>query len=196
MARKPRKALGSVLAEANAVAPKEKTKRKRRDKSVGWPCTAEQIQEERDTKGFSWRQVAANLGLDNPGQARKAYEELTGRHHSESNPVTNRAPKGSMTRGGRKVENPHWNDDSDQEAIIETLETCNVITVSRSRYGCTFEEDVIVHTVQNLFFDGKEEDGPLGVNLVQVPPDASRTKNVGRGWPVRSFRVADIIAVR
>lgn len=198
MARKgkTKKDLGSVLAEANAAPVKEKPKRKRRKASEGWPCTAEQITQERDVNGYSWRQVAANLGLENPGQARKAYTELTGRHHSESNPVTNRAPKGSMTRGGRKVHNPKWNDDSDQDEIIEML-TDATITVERSPYGCKIIEDVQVYRVDRLYYEGKDEDGPLAVCLTQQPPDGDGDARKGaRGYPVRSFRVADIVAVR
>lgn len=192
MARKPRKALGTVLAEANAVAPAEKPKRKRRASTEAWPCTAEQIKEERDLKGYSWRQVAKNLGLDNPGQARKAYTELTGIHHSDSNPVTNRAPKGSMTRGGRAVTNPKWDDESDQDEILERLEDAT-ITVRRERYGFTFDEDVIVFRVVEIFYDGKDETGPLAVTVAQQVGERPKSR---RGVPVRTFRVSDIVAVR
>lgn len=46
--------------------------------------TAEDIKRERDELGQSWRQVANNLDLANPGQARKAYTELTGVDYRDS----------------------------------------------------------------------------------------------------------------
>lgn len=191
MARKPKKDLGSVLAEANSAEPIEKPKRTRRKADAGWPCTAEQLIEERDKKGLSWRQVAINLDLGNPGAARSAYSELTGKHHSESGAVKQRAKKGTMTRGGKKVSNPNWNDDSDQDEIIERLTDASIV-VRRTIYGMTHEEEVWVWRVRKLFFDGKEEDGPLCVELTQGHPG----EKSGRGLPTRSFRVADIVSVR
>jgi type II secretory pathway pseudopilin PulG len=101
----------------------EEVKRKRRSKSEGWPCTAEQITAERDTKGLSWKQVAVNLGLPNPGAARSAYTELTGRPHSDAAPVRQRAARSTTSVNGvrHKRNLVEWNDDTDQDEMIEAL---------------------------------------------------------------------------
>lgn len=89
-----------------ARAPKELT------------ITEADIVRERDERGLSWKQVAINLGLGNPGAARRAYAELTGRPHDSSQPLLARAPKGS---GARKTLTPLWDDDSDQDEIEAKL---------------------------------------------------------------------------
>jgi hypothetical protein len=164
-----------------------------------WPCTAEEIVAERDGAERSWAQVAVNLGLGSPGQARKAYTELTGRPHYESQAKVKRQ---RSTTGGvaRKVDSPGWNDDTDQGAIEERLngtwveEAGNVpahwtgsdIVVSRSSYlaGHTFDEEVAVKYVTEFSY-GKNGDQPLQVTIIDRYSGAHRC-----------FRVADITEVR
>jgi hypothetical protein len=185
--------LGAVLAEANSAAQVEKPKRKRRPASEPYTFTAEAIIEQRDTKGLSWRQVALNLELPGPSSARIAYGKLTGRSHTESNPVVNRAPKGSMTKGGKRVVELNWDDDTDQDEIIERLEN-SFITVRREYRGIDCSEDVHVKRVLRLSYDGKDHDGQLCVTVVQLV-ESDRRKVYVPG-PTRTFAVADIANVR
>lgn len=181
------------IAEAVADA-KKNGKRKRGE----WPCTAEDIIAERDHKGQSWKQVAINLDLGSPGQARKAYSELTGVPHDQSQPLVHRT---RSTGAGRKKNHPQWDDDSDQDAITDALNgpwieakgsgkdyvpahwRGSVITVSRTVGNGTFDEEVVVKYVTEFTF-GKEGDQPLQVWLVQD------------NGASRCFRVADITEVR
>lgn len=181
-----------------------KAKAKRRSTKDGWPCTAEDLTRERDERGLSWKQVAVNLNLGSPGQARKAYTELTGKPHNESNPIVNRAPRGSGT-GTAKLLTPLWDDDSDQDEIIDKIQgpwvdpvgepgqknytpghyRGSVITIRRpSLYGGpTYEETMRVNRLEKFVFDGKDEDGPLVMHM-----------HTDTGW--RCFRVTDVVAVR
>lgn len=178
----------------------EKPKRTRRPKGT-WPCTAEDVVRERDTKGLSWRQVATNLGLGSPGQARSAYTELTGRPHHESQPIVKRAPKGTV---GRVVDSPGWDDESDQDAIQDRLNgewveasgegqnyspahwSGSSIVVQHRVAGSdfTFDEEVDVAYVVEFSF-GKEGDQPLQVSVIE---------KTSRGF--RTFFVASIMEVR
>lgn len=198
--KKERVSVGEVLAKANAAKPIEKPKRTRRKASEGWPCTAEQIIEQRDKLGLSWKQVSLNLGLGNPGAARKAYSELVGRHHSESGAVKKRAPRGSMTAGGKVLEHLQWNDETDQDEILAKVVPGSHLVIRREFRGIQIEESVEVYSVEKLAWDGKEEDGPLVIYLKQFPncdrADRGRTRDIQRTAASRIFRVSDIVSVR
>lgn len=175
-----------------------KTRRKRGE----YTCTKEDIERERDERGLSWKQVAVNLGLGSPGAARKAYSDLTGRPHNTSNPVVNRAPRGSGSSTVALL-TPLWDDDSDQDEIIEKVQgewipesgsgktyvpghfRGSTITVRRkSLYTQNeYEETLRVSRIDKFAYDGKNEDGPLVVHLVG-----------DTGF--RCFKVTDIVAVR
>lgn len=122
------------------------------------PCTAEDVVRERDEKGLSWAQVAANLGLGNPSAARKAYTLLTGKPHSSSNPIINRSSGGGW-KGRKATHSPLWDDDSDQDEIIEMV-TGRVIFVVRDYKGTKWEEEMFVDRVAAFSF-GKDGDQPL-----------------------------------
>lgn len=174
----------------------------RRSKNQPWPCTAEDLIRERDEKGLSWKQVSTNLDLGNPSAARRAYTELTGRHHSDSQPIVKRAPKGHNNTG-RKMFQPMWNDDSDQAEIEIKLNGSWVeakgepgtknyrpghwsgsrMTVRRSLAGREWDEEVFVSWV-SAFTYGPEGDQPLQITIVDRDNGASRT-----------FRAESIISV-
>ena len=161
-------------------------------------CTAEDIVRERDERGLSWAQVARNLDLGSPGQARKAYTVLTGRPHTDSIMQGHRAPRGSGVRS-TKTFAVQWDDDSDQDAIIERLQGAwieesgdpgsksytpghwsgSYITVQR-KYGI---EEVRIRRVIGFTF-GPKEDKPL---TVEVKSDQGA---------YRAFYVQDIKEVR
>lgn len=183
------------IDKATEEAATDNGKRSRGDHV--WPCTAEEIVAERDGAGRSWRQVAINLGLGSPGQARKAYSALTGRPHYESEAIVKRQ---RGTSAGRKVDSPGWNDESDQGEIEDRLNgtwveqagnvpahwTGSVITVAHESYlkGHTYEEEVEVKYVTSFSF-GKAGDQPLQVNIIDKYTGAARC-----------FRVASITEVR
>lgn len=163
------KAEAKAKAQAEAKVAEELAKSQRRAaRKEGWPCTAEQIIHERDSRGLSWRQVATNLNLGSPGQARKAYTELTGKPHYESQMTGKRASRGSV---GRKVDSPNWNDDSDQDEIIERLQgkwheptkdtkghfDGSIITVACDYKGLQWEEEIQVARVDSFKFEGPDE---------------------------------------
>ena len=163
------RAEAKAKAQAEAKVAEELAKSERRAaRKEGWPCTAEEIKHERDSRGLSWRQVATNLNLGSPGQARKAYTELTGTPHYESQMTGKRASKGSV---GRKVDSPNWNDDSDQDEIIERLQgkwneptkdtkghfDGSVITVAMDLRGMQWEEEIPVARVMGFKFEGPDE---------------------------------------
>ena len=200
--KKEAKRAEDFIAEATeaALTAEPKPKRTRRKKGE-WPCTAEDVVRERDQRGLSWAQVAANLGLGGPGQARTAYAELTGRNHQDSQPLIKRAPKGTARR---KVNAPEWDDDSDQEAIEASLngawleESGSGATYQPARWSgsaiqvrhqmrgseFTWDEDVLVKRVEGFTF-GANGDQPLQVTLVEKVSGAFRT-----------FFVASILEVR
>jgi len=101
--------------------------------------TAAKIEEARRS-GLSWKAVGETLGIGSPSATRKAYTELTGRHHNDIEGVAQvqrqpRAPRGSggttaddagkpavaPVRKHRPKLDPEWNAESDQDAIIEAL---------------------------------------------------------------------------
>lgn len=169
----------------------------RRRRNEPWPCTAEQIEHERDTRGLSWAQVANNLGLGNPGAARKAYAELTGRPHNSSQPVVTRAPKGAATK---RTVTPLWDDDSDQEEIEAALNgpwveasgegkdyrpahwSGSAIKVRRRLGEMEWEEQLRVSRTDSFTY------GPEGDQELQVTVFAEE-------GGARTFRVKDFLAV-
>ncbi len=163
--------------------------------------TAEDIVRERDQRGLSWAQVAANLDLSSPGAARKAYTDLTGRPHTDSQMQGRRAARGTGVRvSGRKTFAVEWHDDSDQDEIINRLQgpwveeqgepgsksyspghwSGSTITVQR-KYGV---EEVRVGQVL-AFTYGPKEDLPLTVEIRD-----------GSNRCFRAFYVKDIKEVR
>lgn len=199
-ARQKQRIKKEKVAKAQAAAKVEEAVeevKSKRTRSKELTCTAEDIIRERDERGLSWRQVATNLDLGSPGAARAAYTKLTGIPHNESQPKVNRAPRGSST-ATRKVQAPGWNDETDQDEIIERLQgpwiestkkdepghyRGSVILVRRNTYGHAYEEEVRIERVIKFAFDGKDEDGPLLVH-------------VWTGQAHRCFRVAEIAQVR
>lgn len=90
-----RKASSAATAKpATPAAPVAAPKGAPRGSKV-WPCTKEEIETVRDGEGLSWRDVGVKLNIGSPGQARKAYTELTGRDHSTSVMTGRRAPNGA-----------------------------------------------------------------------------------------------------
>lgn len=161
--------------------------------------TAEDIVRERDQRGLSWAQVAANLDLSSPGAARKAYTDLTGRPHTDSQMQGRRAARGTGARvSGRKTFAVEWGDDSDQDEIETRLNgvwveesgdgksyqpghwSGSTITVQR-KYGI---EEVRVGQVQAFTF-GPKENLPLTVEIRD-----------GHNRCFRAFYVRDIKEVR
>lgn len=191
-------------AAAEATIASELAKAQRRvARKDGWPCTAEQIVAERDGKALSWAQVAANLNLGSPGQARKAYTQLTGRAHNTSQPVVKRTSAPGGIR--RAIQEAVWNDDSDQDEIIERVQgiwqpsfgnigtkeyvpghwSGSTLLVVRDLKGVHMEEEVSVGRIIKFAYDGKDDDGPLVMHVIDKFSGATRV-----------FRVADIKEVR
>lgn len=154
----------------------EKPKTKPRGKTGDYAFTAEEITRLRDEVGLSWRQVAVNLELGSPGAARKAYTTLTGRHYKDSAMTGRRArtTMGSAKASTRKVYAPDWNDDTDQDEIIQRL-TGSRIIIERNVKGLALEEDLIVGRVVKLFWAGAEDDGPLTVDFIERSSGGQRS---------------------
>lgn len=118
----------AALADDDAPlgSPRNPMPRQRRPagrKSAEWACTAAEIEGER-AKGLSWANIARNLNLANPGQARRAYTELTGKPHNESGVVAVRRTKHrSLSTGTRRKVHAalQWNDDTDQDEMEAKL---------------------------------------------------------------------------
>lgn len=186
----------TAKAEAFIADAKAKTNGKRKAKE--WPCTAEQIISERDHKGQSWKQVAINLDLGSPGAARKAYTELTGVPHYESQAIVKRTRNVGT---GKKKDTPGWDDDTDQGEIEASLNgswveesgsgktyipahwSGSLITVQRQVGESAYEEEVLVRYCTAFSF-GPNGDQPLQVSLIQDNGAA------------RTFFVTNIISVR
>lgn len=156
--------------------------------------TAEDIVRERDEHGLSWRQVAVNLDLANPGQARKAYKELTGVDHKQSKPEVKRdtamgtEPGNVKMRSGRKILRPEWHDDLTEEEQLELIDrlTRSRITVVRTiKGGIEVPEEIRTGKVHGLTYETDDGNAGLTVHLTDE-------HSGGR----RSFRVQDIKAVR
>lgn len=145
--------------------------------------TAEDIKRERDEHGLSWRQVATNLDLTNPGQARKAYSELVG-DYRDSKPTIKRdtasvGELGTAKVRKSKIDRPEWDDESDQEDIEDKLTRAKIV-VERDVRGHTVTEELTTGRVHAFSFEP--------VLTVHVSDAVSG----GR----RSFRVADIKSVK
>lgn len=152
---------------------------KRRTKGA-WPCTAEDLVKERDHAGRSWAQVAVNLGLGSPGQARKAYSELVRPHHESQ--MSGKRARTAVAKN-RRTESPGWNDDSAQEEIEARLNgewieetgsgsnfipahwSGSDIVVRRQSGSYVYEEEIQVKYVVEFTF-GKNGDCPLGVTFI------------------------------
>lgn len=150
-------AFGDDATDAlEAMASAEQSTPKRRKRAAGYSFTADAISALRDVQGLSWRQVATNLDLANPGQARKAYAELTGKDYHATE-TTTRTKAVGLTGTVRKFFSPQWDDESDQDEIIERL-TRAVIVVQRTLKGTDFQEEIKVGTVTRLTWDGSAEE--------------------------------------
>jgi hypothetical protein len=141
--------LNAKLKEAN-----EPAKPKRVRKAKGWSITADQIVEARDGQGLSWADVAKVLELGNPGAARRAYTELTGRDHSTSVMAGKRASSGS---GGSRLTLPTWDANADRQTVVDRL-TGSKIIVKSSLYGNESTEDLFVAQVKR--FDDTDPERP------------------------------------
>ena len=161
---------------------------KRRKRGAGYNFTAEDISKLRDEQGLAWRQVAVNLGLESTFAARRAYRNLTGRAPSESKPDNVRrvvSKVGTAKGSTRKVHVTSWDDEADQDEIIEKLGNGARILIRRSVGNIVQEEDLVISRLIKLTWDGKNEDGPLVAHF---------TEREGGGY--RTVRVADIKEVR
>lgn len=169
-----------------------------------WPCTADQLVAERDTAGRSWAQVAINLGLGSPGQARKAYSALVRPHH-ESQMSGKRASRAAVK--GRTVDSPGWNDDSDQDEIEARLNGTWVeasgepggknympahwsgsdIAIRRTVGEHVYEEEIQVKYVTEFSFGRGSQEGlcPLAVTFIDRYTGGFRTVGVAEIIEVR-----------
>lgn len=126
--------IASKKAEAVSKGkPEEPTKKARVTRErKGWDITKEQIEDARDGKGLSWADVAKLLNLGNPGAARRAYTELTGRDHSTSVMTGRRARSGASSRS--KLDLPTWDANSDRQEMVDRLTNATIV-VKSSLYG-------------------------------------------------------------
>lgn len=149
--------------------------RSRRKTDEAYTFTAEDIRKLRDDQGLSWRQVAVNLDLGSPGAARKAYTTLTGLDYHSSVMTGRRAKSDPLrsVRPARKVFAPVWNDDTDQDEIIDKLRGAT-ITVRRTLVPG--EEFIDVGRVTKLSWDGKDE--ALCVHFTEKHSGGSRAVRV------------------
>lgn len=183
--------VANVFAQLAALEPEEPmptpaTPQKRK-RGGGYNFTAEDITRLRDEQGLAWRQVAVNLGLESTFAARRAYRNLTGRAPSESKPEVRRVVSkiGTARASTRKVHVPTWDDEADQDAIIEALGNGARILIRRDVRGIVQEQDLVIGRLIKLSWDGKDESGPLV---------ATFTEREGGG--TRTVRVSDIKEVR
>lgn len=165
------------------TATKRVAKGKAAQPASPYPFTAEDIVRERDEQGQSWRKVAEVLGLANPGRARQAYTELTGRPHYESRMPersAGRAPRGTTPRARKKAASldPKWGDHSDQDEIVDKLDGAYILVRRESGH----EEEVHVKRVTEFSWGGSDE--TLCVHLISAYNLAHRC-----------FRVRDIVEV-
>lgn len=179
----------AAKAKANATVKKAVEEAVARTNGSGYGFTAEAIVEARDGQGMSWANVAKAVGLSNPGQARRAYTELTGKPHYDSRMAkgsTGRAPRGTSQRARKKAASldPKWHDDSDQDEIAERLEGAWIIV----RRSTGYEEEVHVEHATEFRYEGKAKDAPLTVTLTTYTTKETRTYG-----QQRTFRVRDIV---
>ncbi len=159
-------------------------------------CTLEDIVRERDDRGLSWAQVAANLSLGSPGGARAAYTRLTGRHHSESNPTIKRSGAAKSISGSRRKMNQRvWDDDSDQDEIIEAV-THHDILIERVFRGMVLPEEWLhVCRISKFTFDGPQEELVMHCYVKEQCECKLKNPNDADVGRARAFRVRDIKAV-
>lgn len=176
----------------------EKVRTRRPRTAADYDFTSDDIIRERDHKGQSWRKVAQVLGLGNPGAARTAYTILTGVKHNESQPLVKRQPKGSFS--GKGVDKPGWDDDTDQDVIIERMQgewhppsgegknykpghfDGSLVSVHRNHFGVQCNEDIAVARIRCFRYDYNDK---LEVEVVDRETGATRI-----------FYVTDIAQVR
>lgn len=192
-ATKDRKAAREVAKAEEFIAEAAKRTRVAKPETM---CTVEQIVDQRDVKGLSWRQVAVNLGLGSPAAARSAYSRLTGRSHTESSPELKRAHKGATTASGsrRRMNEVQWDDDTDQDIIIEAM-THKDIRVVRTVRGMTLPDEwAHVSRIERFAFEGEEECLVVRVFTKEAAHCECRIKpGVDPDYGVaRAFRVRDI----
>lgn len=193
-ATKDRQAAREVARAEEFIADASKRTRVAKPETM---CTAEQIVEQRDVKGLSWKQVATNLGLGSPSGARSAYTRLTGKPHTESNPELKRAHKGATSASGsrRRMNEVQWDDDTDQDVIIEAI-THRDIRVVRSMRGLELPEEwVHVSRIERFVFEGEEEylvvrlfTKESGYCECRVKPGVDPEYGTARAFRVRDIR--------
>lgn len=153
--------------------------------------TAEELMRERDVKGLSWAQVAANLGLGSPGAARSAYTALTGKAHDTSQPLLKRSSKNLVGRHTAQKE-VEWDDDTDQEEIITAITHHNIL-VRRMTAGLELPEEVLHVSRVQRFEYSKGGYGELQVLVYTKDACECRVQPKDADYGVaRAFRVADI----
>lgn len=192
---KDRKA-AKATAAAEAFIDSKVTETIKRNRQRIIECTAEDIVRERDERGLSWAQVAANLNLGSPSGARSAYTKLTGRPHNESQPLLTRSSKNLLGKH-TKANSVQWDDDTDQDDIIAAITHHRIVV--RRKVGELELPDEMVHVSRIERFEyGNGGFGELQVVLytkdacecqVKDPRDADY-------GTARSFRVRDIVEVR
>lgn len=175
--------------------------------------TAEDIVRERVERGLSWRQVAINLELKTPDQARKAWVALTGTPHNTTE-TTARKPRSAgdkvvgVNGGAMKTMRPMWDqkyiDSLDDDSLdlfqdeVKAAITGNDITVERTLRSITIPPETLrVSRVERFSFEpgpGGEEE-VLCVHLYEY-----RTGGTGKDRmecsTARTFRVRDIRVVQ
>jgi hypothetical protein len=168
------------------------SKRTATKSSKAWPTTKEELEHNRDELGLSWRAVATACGLANPGQARTAYTDLTGRPHYDSQPKVARAPRGTGPVAVKKEvvrvsRAPGWNVDTDQDDIIERLSpvvtgvntkgeeqrSYRTVLVRRNRFGFVLEEELVVYRLEKFAFN--KDETKLMVSFYDLRSGALRT---------------------
>jgi hypothetical protein len=152
--------------------------------------TAEQIEKERDEYGNSWRQVGINLEIGSPTTARNAYEALTGRSHSEKTAtatVRNSAEIGTSKSSTSKTVQANWDDDSDQDEIIEKCANARLVIhrgLKVDEDGKAVAEIIKTGKVAGMAYDGGGF-GDLVINVTERGTGGRRT-----------FRVKEITQVQ
>lgn len=142
------------------TTPSEAPKSTRKPRTYDF--TVDQLREAREGgSGRSWADVAKMVGLPNPGAARKAWADLTGRPHTEARQLVTRAPKGSSS--STRLDAPKWTDDTDRQAIVDRI-VGSAIVIKAGLYGGTGTETLQVARV--LKFDDRDPARPA-VDLLE-----------------------------
>jgi hypothetical protein len=171
--------------------------------------TETDILRERVERGLSWKQVAINLGLKTPDQARKAYTALTGRPHNETQITTRKARSTGVTgpagvNGAPKTLTPRWTNqyiselsdeelDALQSEITDTI-TGRDITIDRVVRSITIPlETLHVRRVTRFSFEGPNEE--LVVHLYDKRIDKDGSGKYWEGGHARCIKVSAIVQV-